>query len=87
MMQGEDVICQFLDTGSRFGCAIHEDRPTQCRTFPFWPETLKSREAWDALKSICPGIDVGELHSRETIEASAAHYEGETALDGPGWSV
>ncbi|HZL99026.1 MAG TPA: YkgJ family cysteine cluster protein, partial [Planctomycetota bacterium] len=33
--------CIFLE-GSR--CSIYAHRPLQCRTFPFWPEVLRSPE-------------------------------------------
>lgn len=48
-------------------CLVYEARPLQCRTFPFWPENLKSRERWQLLKLFCPGIDEGEYHRPETI--------------------
>lgn len=50
-------------------CSIYDVRPEQCRTFPFWPENLKSAYRWKQLKSYCPGIDYGILHSREEIRA------------------
>jgi uncharacterized protein len=45
--------CIFLD-GKR--CQIYEERPTQCRTFPFWKENLESPEAWNELRTTCEGI-------------------------------
>src|SRR5688572_23557020 len=35
--------CVFLD-GKR--CRIYAVRPSQCRTYPLWPELLSSRTAW-----------------------------------------
>lgn len=50
--------CSFL-RGTK--CGIYEARPTQCRSFPFWPENLK-KENWDALKvNYCPGINEGPV--------------------------
>lgn len=43
--------CRFLN-GNK--CSVYEARPHQCRTFPFWPDHLKSREAWEAVP--CEGI-------------------------------
>jgi Fe-S-cluster containining protein len=51
------------------GCAIYPVRPRQCRTFPFWSETLASRESWEELKSFCHGIDEGRLYPIEEIRA------------------
>ena len=48
--------CPFLDNGK---CGIYENRPTQCRTFPFWPE-YRDKAQFDKLKEICPGVGKGE---------------------------
>ncbi len=50
--------CPFLRPG---GCALHPAKPTQCRLFPFWPELVESREAWQAASRTCPGIGTGPL--------------------------
>lgn len=59
---GQD--CVFLDRTTQPGktlCSIHEDRPMQCRTFPFWPEHLASPRAWQRLSRQCEGIGRGAL--------------------------
>jgi hypothetical protein len=43
------------------GCSIHPAKPTQCRTFPFWPELVENRELWTRTGSYCPGIGKGPL--------------------------
>lgn len=48
--------CRFLKNGK---CSVYEDRPTQCRTFPFWPENIDPK-SWKKLSEFCPGIDQGE---------------------------
>jgi Fe-S-cluster containining protein len=53
-----DANCHFLLDG---GCSIHPAKPTQCRTFPFWPELVDSRRAWRQAARFCPGIDKGPL--------------------------
>lgn len=71
--------CPFLD-GSR--CTVYAARPTQCRTFPFWPEHLTSRRRWSALRSFCPGIGRGDLIPAETIRETAAVHATRHEEDG-----
>ena len=50
-------------------CQIYSVRPTQCRTFPWWPQLLKSREEWLAAATFCEGIrQQANLVPLETIE-------------------
>jgi Fe-S-cluster containining protein len=51
-------------------CGIYEVRPTQCRTFPFWPETLRSEVRWKETCAACEGIGRGPVHDREEIMAT-----------------
>lgn len=61
--------CHFLLPG---GCSIHPAKPTQCRLFPFWPELVESREAWQQTGQTCPGIGMGPLYQIGTaLETSA----------------
>ncbi len=50
--------CHFLLESS---CSIHPAKPTQCRTFPFWPELVETRKNWDDTGRYCPGINQGPL--------------------------
>lgn len=50
--------CPFLESN---GCSIHPAKPTQCRTFPFWPEIVERRDTWARTARYCPGIGKGEL--------------------------
>ncbi|MDZ4753266.1 MAG: YkgJ family cysteine cluster protein [Phycisphaerae bacterium] len=62
--------CVFLArTGAHGRCSIYDLRPTQCRTWPFWPEIVESPEAWARAKAVtpCPGMDQGETHAFVTI--------------------
>lgn len=43
------------------GCSIHPAKPTQCRTFPFWPELVEDRDEWKRTARFCPGIGKGPL--------------------------
>lgn len=38
-------------------CTIYHARPTQCRTFPWWPENLSSEQAWKSAAKRCEGIN------------------------------
>lgn len=62
--------CIFLEGGR---CSVYELRPKQCRTFPFWPELMESRDTWDRdVASFCPGADTGRLHEFKDIRARLA---------------
>lgn len=49
-------------------CAVYEDRPIQCKTWPFWESNLRSRAAWNRTCEVCPGAGQGELVPLEQIE-------------------
>ena len=57
------------------GCGFYEDRPLQCKTFPFWKSSLSSFAAWNSQASTCPGMNNGELHSQEEIDGASALHE------------
>ena len=53
--------CVFLKQDAVTGCrtcSIYQVRPTQCRTWPFWPDNLRSPRAWKAAakRTPCPGM-------------------------------
>ncbi len=53
--------CVFLrrDAAGKALCSIYEDRPKQCRTWPFWPENLENPAAWIDAAQRCPGMADG----------------------------
>lgn len=62
--------CVFLDRTTIPGkaiCGIYEHRPTQCRTFPWWPENLATKRRWEALARTCEGVGRGNFVPIETI--------------------
>lgn len=64
--------CVFLDhdlVPGKAVCRVYQARPGQCRTWPFWPENLTSRRAWESAKrrAPCPGMDTGRLYSVDEI--------------------
>lgn len=57
--------CPFLGES---GCRIHEAKPTQCRTFPFWPEMIED----PAELFYCPGVGEGPLIPVEEIRRAGS---------------
>src|SRR5438093_6286206 len=45
--------CIFLE-GKR--CGVYEARPTQCRTWPFWPEVIGPKAWAREVRDVCPGV-------------------------------
>ncbi len=60
---GEDRRCVFLD--KKKACRIYQSRPQQCRSYPFWPEILCSRSAWQNESRRCEGIGQGNLIAKK----------------------
>lgn len=54
------------------GCLVYPARPTQCRTWPFWRNNVRSRRSWTAEAEYCPGMNHGRLYTIEEIEERAA---------------
>lgn len=38
-------------------CSVYEDRPSQCKKFPFWKSILSSKKSWEKASQICEGIN------------------------------
>jgi uncharacterized protein len=55
--------CVFFDGR----CTVYDARPTQCRTYPFWFQNLRSEERWQATARECPGIGQGRWYSEDEI--------------------
>ena len=68
-----DMDCVFLDREKIAGkaiCSLYGARPGQCRTWPFWPELLESKETWSNAKfgpEGCAGIGKGIIVPYEEI--------------------
>jgi Fe-S-cluster containining protein len=68
----EGYDCVFLDRSEapeKVVCSIYGARPAQCRTWPFWPENLVTKDAWKTVKrrTPCPGMGNGPLVPIEKI--------------------
>jgi Fe-S-cluster containining protein len=69
-MSEAGLDCVFLDREKIPGkavCGVYEDRPAQCRTWPFWKSNLGSRYAWERAKRTCPGMDKGRTYSVQQV--------------------
>lgn len=65
--------CVFLDREKIPGkavCGIYENRPTQCRTWPFWKSNVGSPRAWSKASGSCPGIGAGPLYTPVQIRVA-----------------
>jgi len=66
--------CIFLDRNAVPGkaiCSLYKSRPSQCKSWPFWPEVLESLDVWEESKfgvDGCPGLGVGQRYSFIEIE-------------------
>lgn len=70
--------CMFLDNKK---CSIYHARPTQCRTWPFWPEVMNAKTWSKEVASFCPGVGKGKLHSpKEIAKTLAVQHQSEIEL-------
>jgi Fe-S-cluster containining protein len=60
--------CIFWDKTA--GCTVYPARPSQCRTWPFWPENVETPADWKYTREICPGSGHGRLYSVDEIISS-----------------
>ncbi|NLW86302.1 MAG: YkgJ family cysteine cluster protein [Planctomycetes bacterium] len=66
--------CIFLgppDSSGRRGCTVYQVRPSQCRTWPFWPSNLADPDSWSAAAHRCRGVNRGRLFTLKEIEERA----------------
>jgi uncharacterized protein len=49
----QNFDCVFLKEKK---CQIYAARPTQCRTYPWWQQNLRSQQAWEETARTCEGI-------------------------------
>lgn len=57
--------CAFLQNKR---CGVYKARPTQCRTWPFWPEVMNAKTWSREVASFCPGVNKGRLWTPAEIE-------------------
>jgi Fe-S-cluster containining protein len=71
LVEKKNFDCIFYEKDK--GCTVYNARPAQCRSYPFWPEVMVSKERWDREAKDCPGINCGgacDKVSREEIDAA-----------------
>jgi Fe-S-cluster containining protein len=57
--------CVFLQ-GKK--CTVYSARPTQCRTWPFWPEAMNAKTWTKEILTFCPGVNKGPVVPAEEIK-------------------
>ena len=62
--------CPFYNEDA--GCVIYKARPSQCSTYPFWPNNFQNEKTIQKLFSECPGTGRGKFHSYEKIAENIA---------------
>lgn len=60
LVEFDNGDCVFFDGKTR-KCKVYEERPRQCRTWPFWDSNVRTPEAWQATCEVCPGSGKGPL--------------------------
>jgi Fe-S-cluster containining protein len=75
--------CEWLERNAdgTTGCRVNDAKPDQCRSYPFWPRTLASRETWEDEAKRCKGIGAGEVIPEEEIERRAGLDDALEDLD------
>ena len=61
----ESGDCIFLNEKQ---CSVYLGRPTQCRTWPFWPEHMSAKNWAKEVASFCPGVGKGSFIPAEKIK-------------------
>ena len=72
---GKDEQCHFLQGKI---CIVHEFRPFQCRSFPFWQMMVSNKLNIETYKKKCKGLQLsgGKFYSKDQIlEWAQNEYE------------
>ncbi|MDR1925632.1 MAG: YkgJ family cysteine cluster protein [Planctomycetaceae bacterium] len=59
--------CVLLDEKTK-KCKFYEERPIQCKTWPFWSQNIRQKQSWDAIAEDCPGCNKGRLYTLDEIK-------------------
>lgn len=79
LVQPKDTLnCQFLKDNR---CEVYEGRPTQCRTWPFWPENMNAK-AWKRdVVNFCPGAKIKTKNSLKSYDYIESQLKEQTASE------
>ena len=59
-------------------CSVYKSRPIQCRTWPFWPENMNTKNWNNDIAKNCPGVGKGRIiKKREILKQLKIDYENE----------
>jgi Fe-S-cluster containining protein len=64
--------CPFLLSS---GCSVHDIKPLQCSSFPYWPEVLDKASERREAAEYCPGMNKGPLVNIELAREIAAQVQ------------
>lgn len=74
----ESINCRFLVNNR---CDVYEGRPTQCRTWPFWPENMNPK-AWKRdVIDFCPGANIKTKRSLKSHDVIAEQLKEQAAAE------
>ncbi|NQZ00320.1 MAG: YkgJ family cysteine cluster protein [Bdellovibrionales bacterium] len=74
--------CRFLN--SKKQCDVYEGRPTQCRTWPFWPENMNAKTWTKEIATFCPGVGKGRVVPKESVKTQILEqHESELEIFDP----
>lgn len=65
---GHDCVLLARDESGKTWCVAHQSRPLQCRTWPFWPDNLRSQRSWKKAARECEGIGRGNIIPLRVIQ-------------------
>jgi Fe-S-cluster containining protein len=60
-----ELGCILLNENNQ--CSVYRARPTQCRTYPFWPQNLIGESEWRAESTQCEGMRTTSHHDVSSI--------------------
>ena len=84
--------CVFLDRASEHArslrdgrggavCSLYEDRPLQCRTFPWWPSNVDAPRSWARTARHCEGVNRGAIVAPDEIRIQRRRQADREASD------
>lgn len=74
LIEFENGDCVLYDDETK-GCRVYEERPIQCKTWPFWDRNIDTENSWKKVARFCKGCNRGRLYTLEEIERAKAGIE------------